>query len=274
MTKKPVIDITDLSKTFAETSVLNGISLQVFAGEIVAVVGPSGAGKSTLLRCINMLERPSAGRIAVEGRILFADGRTAQRNELLLARRRLGMVFQEFNLFPHLTAVENVQLGLTDGLGLRRREALERSMQALADVGLRERPLAYPEHLSGGQRQRVGIARALALRPAALLLDEPTSALDPELAGGVLDVVRALASEGMTMLISTHELDFAREVADTIVFIDHGAIVEQGSPEKVLGNPSHGRTREFLGRYHRQVARREHNDHAAHVGRHDHPEES
>ncbi|MGB3389709.1 MAG: ATP-binding cassette domain-containing protein, partial [Pseudaminobacter sp.] len=197
-----VIDIQDLRKSYGAFEVLKGIDLPVPRGSIHCLIGPSGSGKSTLLRCVNLLEVPSAGRIVVDGMQLFGDRGAVSQQDLLRIRRKVGMVFQHFNLFPHLTAVENVIVGLVQGLGTSEEEALDRAFDNLARVGLAGRELAYPSELSGGQRQRVGIARALALRPAALLFDEPTSSLDPELAGEVLDVMRELSHEGMTMIIA------------------------------------------------------------------------
>jgi len=245
-----VVEITALRKSYGVIEVLCGIDLSVPRGSIYCLIGPSGAGKSTLLRCINLLEMPSAGAITVDGTSVFGDKGAESRQNLLRIRRRVGMVFQHFNLFPHLTAVENIMVGLIEGLGVDREEALDRSMQNLARVGLAGKELAYPSELSGGQRQRVGIARALALRPAALLFDEPTSSLDPELAGEVLDVMRELSDDGMTMIIATHELEFAREIADRVLFLDGGRIVEQGDAETVLLRPAEERTRNFLRRFH------------------------
>lgn len=245
-----VVEITGLRKSYGKTEVLRGIDLSVPRGSIYCLIGPSGAGKSTLLRCINLLETPNSGTIKVGGVAVFGATGAASRYNLLKIRRSIGMVFQHFNLFPHLTAVENIMVGLTEGLGVGKDEALERSIKNLARVGLAGRELAYPSELSGGQRQRVGIARALALRPVALLFDEPTSSLDPELAGEVLDVMRELSSDGMTMIIATHELEFAREIAHRVFFLDDGKIVEQGKADAVLLHPEEERTRNFLRRFH------------------------
>lgn len=245
-----VIDIQGLRKAYGVVEVLKGLDLSVPRGSIHCLIGPSGSGKSTLLRCVNLLEVPSAGRIVVDGMYLFGERGAASRQDLLKIRRKVGMVFQHFNLFPHLTAVENVMVGLVRGLGTGEEEALDLAFDNLARVGLAGRELAYPSELSGGQRQRVGIARALALRPAALLFDEPTSSLDPELAGEVLDVMRELSRAGMTMIIATHELEFAREIADRVHFLDGGCILEQGSAEQLLLHPEKERTKTFLRRFH------------------------
>ena len=245
-----VVEIEGLWKSYGAIEVLKGIDLSVPRGSIHCLIGPSGAGKSTLLRCINLLEVPSEGTLVVDGMYLFGARGAASRQDLLKIRRKVGMVFQHFNLFPHLTAVENVMVGLVQGLGTDQDEALGRAFDNLARVGLAGRELAYPSELSGGQRQRVGIARALALRPVALLFDEPTSSLDPELAGEVLDVMRELSRQGMTMIIATHELEFAREIADRVHFLDGGKIIEQGSAEELLLNPEKERTKTFLRRFH------------------------
>ncbi len=242
----PVIRLRGIEKEFDGTKVLFGVDLEVRAGEHVSIVGPSGSGKSTLLRCMNLLERPSSGEVEVAGDVVFRPGRRRGERHLVRLRQQVGMVFQSFNLFPHLTAVDNVTLGLIRGLGLAERESLERGIGLLQKVGLKDKLLAYPHELSGGQQQRVAIARALALQPVAILFDEPTSALDPELVGEVLSVMRELAREGMTMVIVTHELSFAAEVSHRVVFLDEGRIVEEGSPEEIFENPQNPRTREFF----------------------------
>lgn len=239
----PAISIEGLRKSFGDLEVLGGIDLTVASGEVVCVIGPSGSGKSTLLRCVNMLEEPSAGRISVAGAEVTHPDVDIDR-----VRRRIGMVFQSFNLFPHLTALDNLTIAQRRVLGRGRPEAEEVARANLVRVGLTDKEKSYPAQLSGGQQQRVAIARALSMEPELMLFDEPTSALDPELVGDVLAVMRHLADEGMTMLVVTHEMSFAREVADRVVFMDEGAIVEQGVPEQVIGNPQHQRTRTFLAR--------------------------
>jgi polar amino acid transport system ATP-binding protein len=237
------VEIRDLHKSFGQLEVLNGIDFTVDPGQVVCVVGPSGSGKSTLLRCVNLLERPTSGTVIVEGIEL-----THPDVDIDAARRRLGMVFQQFNLFPHMTALKNVMIAQQRVLKRPKGEAEKVARQNLERVGLSDKAGAYPAKLSGGQQQRVAIARALAMNPSLMLFDEPTSALDPELVGEVLAVMRSLAEEGMTMLVVTHEMSFAREVADRVVFMDRGVIVEQGPAEQVIGRPQHERTRLFLRR--------------------------
>ncbi|MFF7701838.1 amino acid ABC transporter ATP-binding protein [Streptomyces lydicus] len=239
----PAIDVRGLRKAFGELEVLRGIDFSVGRGEVVCVIGPSGSGKSTLLRCVNLLEEPSAGRVTVAGTEVTDPDVDIDR-----VRRRIGMVFQSFNLFPHLTALENLTIAQRRVLRRGRPEAERVGRANLERVGLGDKATAYPAQLSGGQQQRVAIARALSMDPELMLFDEPTSALDPELVGDVLAVMRGLARDGMTMLVVTHEMSFAREVADRVVFMDGGVIVEQGTPEQVVGAPSHERTRTFLAR--------------------------
>ncbi|RXS87612.1 amino acid ABC transporter ATP-binding protein [Streptomyces sp. TM32] len=237
------IEVAGLRKSFGELEVLRGIDFSVARGEVVCVIGPSGSGKSTLLRCVNLLEEPSAGRVTVAGTEVTDPDVDIDR-----VRRRIGMVFQAFNLFPHLNALDNLTIAQRRVLGRDRAEAERIARANLERVGLSDKAAAYPAQLSGGQQQRVAIARALSMDPELMLFDEPTSALDPELVGDVLAVMRALAQDGMTMLVVTHEMSFAREVADRVVFMDGGVIVEEGTPEQVVGAPQHERTRTFLAR--------------------------
>lgn len=240
-------------KFYGGVHALRGVDLSIGKGEVCVAIGPSGSGKSTLLRCINQLETVSAGRIFLDGELqgyTEVEGHFHPLSPRAIARqrRRTGMVFQRFNLFPHMTALENVIEGPVQVKGERRRTAKQRGQTLLDRVGLRGLHDRYPNQISGGQQQRVAIARALAMEPEVMLFDEPTSALDPELVGEVLDVIKDLASSGMTMMLVTHEIGFAREVADHLVFMDEGAIVEQGRPRDVLSNPSNGRTRAFLSK--------------------------
>jgi polar amino acid transport system ATP-binding protein len=237
------IEIKDLHKHFGRNEVLRGIDCTVESGQVVCVIGPSGSGKSTLLRCVNLLEEPTRGKVLVEG-VEVTDPDV----DIDAVRRRIGMVFQQFNLFPHMTALQNVMIAQQRVLKRSRREAEEVARSNLQRVGVGEKASSYPAQLSGGQQQRVAIARALAMSPDLMLFDEPTSALDPELVGDVLAVMRTLAEEGMTMLVVTHEMGFAREVADRVVFMDGGVIVEDGPPAQVIGDPRHERTRVFLRR--------------------------
>jgi polar amino acid transport system ATP-binding protein len=239
----PIITISGLHKHFGKLEVLRAIDLSVLRREVIVIIGPSGSGKSTLLRCINRLEEPSSGSIVFDGRTITAHG-----IDMNKVRREIGMVFQQFNLYPHLTALENVTLALKRVLGMDKAKADARGSAVLADVGLADKLDAYPGQLSGGQQQRVGIARALALEPKVMLFDEPTSALDPELVGGVLDVMRRMRDSGMTMLVVTHEMAFAREAADRVVVMDGGEIIEQGPPVQIFGAPQHARTASFLAR--------------------------
>ncbi len=238
-----MIKVRGLTKSFGKAQVLGGIDVDISKGEVVVVVGPSGSGKSTFLRCLNLLENPTAGEIEFEGKLLTERG--VNINEL---RRSMGMVFQQFNLFPHKTVLQNVTLAPIKVRNTSKADAEKIGMELLRRVGLEEKRDAYPSRLSGGQKQRVAIARALAMRPHVMLFDEPTSALDPEMVGEVLDVMKSLASEGMTMVIVTHEMGFAREVGDRLLFIDGGVIVEQGAPRDVFSAPQHPRTQEFLSK--------------------------
>jgi polar amino acid transport system ATP-binding protein len=237
------IDVQQLHKYFGDNEVLKGIDFHIGRGEVVCVIGPSGSGKSTLLRCVNMLEEPTSGTILVEG-----DEITDPDADVDALRARIGMVFQQFNLFPHMTVLRNLTVAQEKVLKRGRAESTKIARANLEKVGLSDKADAYPAHLSGGQQQRVAIARALSMNPDMMLFDEPTSALDPELVGDVLAVMKDLASEGMTMMVVTHEMGFAREVADKVVFMDGGVIVEEGLPADILGNPQHERTQAFLSR--------------------------
>lgn len=241
MTAKLVVD--GLCKRFGERVVLNGIDLAVDDHQVVCLIGPSGSGKSTILRCVDLLDTIDGGRILLDGEEISAPGTNANS-----VRRRIGIVFQSFNLFPHLTVLDNVTLGLRKVLKVPKGEAEARADEVIARLGVADHRVKYPEQLSGGQQQRVALARALVTEPELLLLDEVTSALDPELVGDVLSAIRALAQDGMTMLIATHEMGFAREVADQLAFIHEGQVLESGPPAQVLTEPTHDRTRQFLRR--------------------------
>jgi polar amino acid transport system ATP-binding protein len=244
-----VIEIEDLQKHFGAVRALDGVSLSVAAGEVVCLIGPSGSGKSTLLRCINFLEEPTSGVVRVDGKRVGWNGdRRVTARELAHTRAEIGMVFQHFYLWPHMVALENVIEGLVTVKRMPFADAAARGRALLEKVGLADKMETYPEHLSGGQRQRVAIARALAMDPRVMLFDEPTSSLDPELVGEVLRVMEQVAGDGMTMLVATHEMGFARKVADRVVFLDQGKIVEVGTPEEVFGRPRQERTRRFLER--------------------------
>ena len=240
---RPEIEVRGLHKSFGADDVLRGIDLEIGQGEVVCVIGPSGSGKSTLLRCVNLLEEPTRGQVFVGGVEL-----TDPDVDIDAARRRIGMVFQQFNLFPHLTVTENVTIAQRRVLGRNKEEARRVAEANLERVGLSDKAGVYPAQLSGGQQQRAAIARALAMGPELMLFDEPTSALDPEIVGDVLAVMRGLARDGMTMIVVTHEMSFAREVADRVVFMDDGVIVEEGPAEQLIGQPKHERTRRFLAR--------------------------
>ena len=240
-------------KRFGRLEVLKGINLEVKRGDVMCLLGPSGSGKSTFLRCINHLEKINSGRLSVDGELVGyreGDGKLYELREDVIARKRaeIGMVFQNFNLFPHMTAAQNVMLAPTRVKGLSRAQARDRAVELLDRVGLSDKIDTYPVALSGGQQQRVAIARALAMEPKLMLFDEPTSALDPELVGDGLDAMRQLAKDGMTMIVVTHEVGFAREVGDTVVFMDEGVVVESGDPAAVLSNPRQERTRSFLNK--------------------------
>src|SRR5919112_5119386 len=251
MTAAEMVRADNVHKSFGSLEVLKGVDLTVKAGEVCCVLGPSGSGKSTFLRCINHLEKINAGRIFVDGELVGYRERGGKLHELkdrevATQRRAIGMVFQRFNLFPHMTVLANVMEAPCRVKKENKAEVRDRALALLDRVGLGDKVANYPGQLSGGQQQRVAIARALAMRPKLMLFDEPTSALDPELVGEVLDVMRGLARDGMTMMVVTHELGFAREVADRVVFMDEGRIVEQGTPDEVLSRPQHERTRAFL----------------------------
>lgn len=248
-----MVEIRGVRKAFGDNTVLRDVSLQVPVGSVTCLLGPSGSGKTTLLRCVNRLETIDAGFILVDGELVGATRRRdhlveAKESAIAQSRQQTGMVFQRFNLFPHRTVLENVIEGPTQVLKRCRAEVTPEALELLDKVGLRDKAEAYPQELSGGQQQRIAIARALAMQPKLLLFDEPTSALDPELVGEVLAVMRDLAAEGMTMIVVTHELGFAREVSDQVVFMADGVVVEHGAPEEVLGNPQQERTRAFLSR--------------------------
>lgn len=238
-----MIQIKNLYKQFGDFEVIKGIDLHVKPGEVVCIIGPSGSGKSTVLRCINKLEEPTSGQIIVDGHDIM-DRKT----NINQVRTEAGMVFQQFNLFPHMTVLNNVTLGPIKVRNMNRKKADEMGLELLEKVGLREKAMNYPEQLSGGQKQRVAIARSLALQPKVILFDEPTSALDPELVGEVLEVMKQLAKEGMTMVVVTHEMGFAREVADRLIFIDQGVIMEEGDPKEVFAAPNNPRLKEFLSK--------------------------
>jgi len=251
--EKLMVDARDVRKRFGTLEVLKGISLQVRPKEVMCLVGPSGSGKSTFLRCINHLEVVNGGRLYVDGTLIGYEERDGRLHEIsrraaAAQRQDIGMVFQRFNLFPHMTALENIIEAPVKARGESKRDAVAHARALLERVGLRSHENAYPAQMSGGQQQRVAIARALAMRPKLMLFDEPTSALDPELVGEVLDVMRQLAESGMTMIVVTHEMGFAREVGDHLVFMDDGVVVEAGNPREVLSNPQHARTQSFLSK--------------------------
>lgn len=236
-----MIKVQNLNKKFGSNLVLNDISATIKSGEVVSIIGPSGSGKSTFLRCLNLLEQPTSGTVLINGIDLTAKGANIDKN-----RQQIGMVFQHFHLFPHLTVLQNLTYAPIKVKGLKRAEADEQAKALLAKVGLSDKASSYPSSLSGGQKQRVAIARALAMEPELLLFDEPTSALDPEMVKEVLDVMKDLAKSGMTMVVVTHEMGFAREVADRVIFLDHGSLVEEGTPADFFANPKTDRARGFL----------------------------
>ncbi|MER6775406.1 MULTISPECIES: amino acid ABC transporter ATP-binding protein [Streptomyces] len=253
MTTQPMVKAEGVHKSYGAAHILRGIDLEVAPREVFCLVGPSGSGKSTFLRCINHLERINSGRLSVDGQLVGYKQKgdklyELKDSEVAAQRREIGMVFQRFNLFPHMTAIENVMEAPVMVKGESKAVARERAVRLLDRVGLGDKGGNYPSQLSGGQQQRVAIARALAMEPKLMLFDEPTSALDPELVGDVLDVMRDLAESGMTMIVVTHEMGFAREVGDNLVFMDGGVVVESGHPREVLGNPQHDRTKAFLSK--------------------------
>ena len=245
MSADPIISVKNLEKHFNDGAVhaLNGVNVDIAKSEVLVVIGPSGSGKSTFLRCLNLLERPTGGSVIFEGTDI-----TGPRVNINLYRRRMGMVFQHFNLFPHMTVLRNLTLGPTELLKKSTGDANKKAMQLLDRVGLADRADAYPSQLSGGQKQRIAIVRALCMEPDVMLFDEPTSALDPEMVGEVLDVMKELANEGMTMVVVTHEMGFAREVANRVLFMDEGVIVEEGSPEDIFEHPRSERLQSFLSK--------------------------
>ncbi len=238
-----MIYVKDLHKSFGELEVLKGIDEHISVGEVIAVIGPSGSGKSTFLRCLNLLEKPTGGTITIDGEII-TDGKI----NINHIREKMGMVFQQFNLFPHLSVLSNITLSPIKVKKMNKDEAEKLAYSLLEKVGLKDKALSYPGQLSGGQKQRIAIARALAMNPEIMLFDEPTSALDPEMVGEVLDVMKSLAKEGMTMVVVTHEMGFAREVADRVLFMDGGVIAESGTPEQIFTNPQNPRTQSFLSK--------------------------
>ncbi len=242
-TNETLIKVENLKKSFGKIDVLKGIDTEIKKGEVVCIIGPSGSGKSTFLRCLNLLEEPTDGHIYFENTDI-----TNPKTNINVHRQKMGMVFQQFNLFPHMTVLKNMTISPIKVLGLSKKEAEERAMKLLERVGLADRANAYPSQLSGGQKQRVAIVRALCMQPEVMLFDEPTSALDPEMVGEVLEVMKSLAHEGMTMAVVTHEMGFAREVADRVFFIDEGIIMEEGSPDEIFSNPKSLRLKDFLSK--------------------------
>ena len=243
ITDETLIKVDNLQKSFGSVKVLKGVNLEIKKGEVVVIIGPSGCGKSTFLRTLNLLEEPTDGHIYFEGSDI-----TDSESNINIHRQKIGMVFQQFNLFPHMTILKNMTLAPTKLLKIPRADAEKKSLDLLERVGLADRANAYPSQLSGGQKQRVAFVRALCMQPDVMLFDEPTSALDPEMVGEVLEVMKALAEDGMTMVVVTHEMGFAREVADRVLFIDEGIIMEEGTPEEVFGNPKSARLKDFLSK--------------------------
>ncbi len=239
--QSPLIETIDLKKNFNDLQVLKGISEKIYKGEVVCIIGPSGGGKSTFLRCLNMLEEPTSGEVCFEGEKLDPKS-----TNIDIHRQKIGMVFQQFNVFPHLTVMENITLAPTLEKKVPLEKAKEKAMELLKQVGLEDKANEYPRKLSGGQKQRLAIVRAMAMEPDVMLFDEPTSALDPEMVKGVLEVIKKLTDSGMTCVIVTHEMGFAREVADRVLFIDEGIVMEEGTPEELFNNPKNSRTKEFL----------------------------
>ena len=242
-TNETLIKVVDLKKAFGEVEVLKGINIEIKKGEVVVIIGPSGCGKSTFLRTLNLLEDPTGGHIYFDDADI-----TAPKSNINEHRQKIGMVFQQFNLFPHMTVLKNMTIAPMKLLKMSKQEAEERALKLLERVGLADRASSYPSQLSGGQKQRVAIVRALCMQPEAMLFDEPTSALDPEMVGEVLEVMKDLANDGMTMAVVTHEMGFAREVADRVIFIDQGIIMEEGTPEEVFSNPKSPRLKDFLSK--------------------------
>ncbi len=243
ITNETLIKVEDLQKSFNEIDVLKGINTEIKKGEVVCIIGPSGSGKSTFLRCLNLLEQPTGGHIYFKDTDI-----TSRKTNINIHRQKMGMVFQQFNLFPHMTVLKNMTLAPMKLLKVSKADAEERAIALLERVGLADRANAYPSQLSGGQKQRVAIVRALCMQPEVMLFDEPTSALDPEMVGEVLEVMKSLAQEGMTMAVVTHEMGFAREVADRVFFIDEGIIMEEGAPEEIFSNPKSPRLKDFLSK--------------------------
>ncbi|MBE5759923.1 MAG: amino acid ABC transporter ATP-binding protein [Clostridiales bacterium] len=239
--KELKVKVRGLAKSFGSLEVLKSIDLDVYEGDVICIIGPSGSGKSTFLRCLNLLEQPNAGSVEIEGKDILDKS-----NDVNVMRRNIGMVFQQFNLFPHLTAKKNIMLAPVDMKLMTKQEAEDKAMELLDKVGLADKAENFPRQLSGGQKQRVAIARALAMNPNIMLFDEPTSALDPEMIGEVLQVMKELAQAGMTMIIVTHEMSFARDVADKVIFMEEGYIVESGAPAEIFSNPKEERTKQFL----------------------------
>ena len=242
-TNETLIKVEGLEKSFGKVEVLKGIDIDIKKGEVVCIIGPSGSGKSTFLRTLNLLEEPTGGKIFFEGTDI-----TDPKTNVNLHRQKMGMVFQQFNLFPHMTVLKNMTIAPMKLLKLSKADAEKRALELLERVGLRDRALSYPSQLSGGQKQRVAIVRALCMQPDVMLFDEPTSALDPEMVGEVLEVMKSLANDGMTMAVVTHEMGFAREVADRVLFIDQGIIMEQGKPDELFSNPKSPRLKDFLSK--------------------------